>query len=156
MSRRTRRERRILADRRLRAVDAPVEVEEVRPSGPWESRPASTEADGSWIDLLHAVPRIPLETELLQRALRFAFESGDAGGLLGVALDRAPLSPSTWELDTFDVGLFLESWSTSASRSRSRAVATSRAARFSCVCSARPRATLEDVRTAARCFEELA
>ncbi|MCB9615048.1 MAG: DNA mismatch repair protein [Sandaracinus sp.] len=107
MSRRTRRERRILADRRLRAVDAPVEVEEVRPSGPWESRPASTEADGSWIDLLHAVPRIPLETELLQRALRFAFESGDAGGLLGVALDRAPLSPSTWELDTFDVGLFL-------------------------------------------------
>jgi DNA mismatch repair protein MutS2 len=107
MSRRTRRERRLFADRRApRELEAPSAITE-GPASAWASRAAETDADASWIDLLHATPRIPIETELLRRALRFAFESGDAGGLLGLALERAPLSPSTWELETFEPGLFL-------------------------------------------------
>lgn len=107
MSRRTRRERRLFAERRaVRELEAPVEVAPDH-AGVWEHREASSEADAAWIDLLHATPRVPLETDLLRRALRFAFESGDAGGLLGLALERAPLTGSSWELETFEPGLFL-------------------------------------------------
>lgn len=63
--------------------------------------------DDSWVDLLHDVPLAPTGIDVLRAALRFAFESGDAGGMLRAAVDRAPVAPSSWEPEGFSHGLFL-------------------------------------------------
>lgn len=63
--------------------------------------------DEEWVDLIHHDPLVTIDVELLRSALRFAFESGDAGGLLGQAVDEAPITPSTWNPDAFQHGLFL-------------------------------------------------
>ncbi|MBX3248428.1 MAG: DNA mismatch repair protein [Myxococcales bacterium] len=98
-------ERRHLGSRLLR-VTAPAPVTEPsEPPAPAAFRPATP--DDHWVDLLHAEPLVPVETEALRRALRFAFESGDAGGLLGLAHEQAPLAPSTWDPESFVTGLFL-------------------------------------------------
>jgi len=60
-----------------------------------------------WIDLVHHEPLVPVAVDVLRRALRFAFESGDAGGLLSLAVDEAPIAPSTWDPDLFVDSLFL-------------------------------------------------
>ena len=66
----------------------------------------ATEADG-WIDLIHHVPRVTVDIEALRGAVRFAFESGDAGGLLRRSVDQAPLAPSAFAEGSFADGLFL-------------------------------------------------
>lgn len=63
--------------------------------------------DEEWVDLIHHDPLVTIDVELLRSALRFAFESGDAGGLLGQAVDEAPLTPSGWDPEAFAGGLFL-------------------------------------------------
>jgi len=65
------------------------------------------ETDEEWVDLIHHDPLVTLDKELLRSALRFAFESGDAGGLLGKAVDDAPITPSGWDPEVFSGGLFL-------------------------------------------------
>lgn len=67
-----------------------------------------TENVEGWVDLLHHEPLAPVATETLRAALRFAFESGDAGGMLTMAVDQAPVAPSTWDPEGFQGGLFLE------------------------------------------------
>lgn len=54
------------------------------------------DVDEAWVDLIHHDPLVTIDKELLRSALRFAFESGDAGGLLGKAVDDAPITPSRW------------------------------------------------------------
>lgn len=63
--------------------------------------------DEEWVDLIHHDPLVTLDVALLRNALRFAFESGDAGGLLAQAVDEAPITPSRWNPDAFSGGLFL-------------------------------------------------
>ncbi len=63
--------------------------------------------DEEWVDLIHHEPLVTVDVELLRSALRFAFESGDAGGLLGRAVDEAPITPSRWDPAAFSGGLFL-------------------------------------------------
>ncbi|MCC6876650.1 MAG: DNA mismatch repair protein [Sandaracinaceae bacterium] len=65
------------------------------------------ETDDPWVDLVHHEPLVTADLELLRHALRFAFESGDAGGLLGRAVDDAPAAPSGWKPESFAGGLFL-------------------------------------------------
>ncbi|MCA9607001.1 MAG: hypothetical protein KC619_15445, partial [Myxococcales bacterium] len=65
------------------------------------------EGDEEWVDLIHHDPLVTIDVELLRSALRFAFESGDAGGLLGRAVDEAPITPSRWDPEAFSGGLFL-------------------------------------------------
>lgn len=65
------------------------------------------DADERWVDLIHHEPLVTIDVELLRNALRFAFESGDAGGLLGQAVDDAPITPSRWDPEVFSHGLFL-------------------------------------------------
>ncbi|HJL22655.1 MAG TPA: DNA mismatch repair protein, partial [Polyangiaceae bacterium LLY-WYZ-15_(1-7)] len=69
--------------------------------------PGEESAPEEWIDLIHHTPQLQGSTDRLRRALRFAFESGDAGGLLRLLVDQAPLSPSTWSREAFEAGLFL-------------------------------------------------
>ncbi|HHH29740.1 MAG TPA: hypothetical protein ENK57_15535, partial [Polyangiaceae bacterium] len=63
--------------------------------------------DERWVDLIHHDPIVSVDVEVLRSALRFAFESGDAGGLLGKAVDDAPVTPSRWDPSAFSLGLFL-------------------------------------------------
>ncbi len=65
------------------------------------------DVDEAWVDLIHHDPLVTIDKELLRSALRFAFESGDAGGLLGKAVDDAPITPSRWNPESFAGGLFL-------------------------------------------------
>lgn len=74
--------------------------------------------DEEWVDLIHHDPRVTIDVELLRSALRFAFESGDAGGLLGRAVDEAPITPSGWDPEAFRLGLFLPELLSSAFRIR--------------------------------------
>lgn len=60
-----------------------------------------------WVDLIHHDPWVTVDVELLRQALRFAFESGDAGGLLGRAVDDAPTTESHWDASVFAGSLFL-------------------------------------------------
>ena len=85
----------------LRKDEAP------REDAPREVAPGARATDDSWIDLLHDAPIAPVGIDVLRAALRFAFESGDAGGMLRAAVDRAPVAPSTWEPEGFSHGLFL-------------------------------------------------
>lgn len=60
-----------------------------------------------WVDLVHHTPLVTIDVELLRSAVRFAFESGDAGGLLGKAVDEAPVAESRWDPEVFGGSLFL-------------------------------------------------
>lgn len=71
------------------------------------SQEAEADEHAAWVDLLHAEPIAPIATGRLRAALRFAFESGDAGGLLSLAVDEAPVAASDWDPDDFAGGLFL-------------------------------------------------
>ncbi len=101
--------RRMLIERRktanLAAMRASAEPGGVGPGAPIALR--APEGDEEWVDLIHHDPLITVDVELLRSALRFAFESGDAGGLLGRAVDEAPITPSRWEPEAFSGGLFL-------------------------------------------------
>ncbi len=89
-----------LAAARLRAMDS-----EPEPSAPLALR--APKVDEAWVDLIHHDPLVTVDVEVLRSALRFAFESGDAGGLLGKAVDDAPVTPSRWDPAAFAGGLFL-------------------------------------------------
>ena len=65
------------------------------------------EASEAWVDLLHHEPLVTVDVELLRQAVRFAFESGDAGGLFLRAVDDAPTTESAWDPSTFAGSLFL-------------------------------------------------
>jgi len=65
------------------------------------------DVDERWVDLIHHDPLVTVDVEVLRSALRFAFESGDAGGLLSKAVDEAPITPSRWNPEAFSLGLFL-------------------------------------------------
>lgn len=65
------------------------------------------EASESWVDLLHHEPLVTIDVELLRQAVRFAFESGDAGGLFLRAVDDAPTTTSGWDPGAFAGSLFL-------------------------------------------------
>lgn len=69
--------------------------------------PRFPNASERWVDLLHHEPRVTVDVELLRQAVRFAFESGDAGGLFLRAVDDAPTAPSGWNPATFGDSLFL-------------------------------------------------
>lgn len=101
---RTQRRRRTERRARFRA-----EAEEVPAPTPQlaEAKPA-TEVHGQWVDLLHHTPLAPVATDALIEALRFAFESGDAGGMLGLTVDQAPVAKSNWDPRNFASGLFLK------------------------------------------------
>ena len=97
------RDRRML--RRRRRADEPewepMPIAELMATG---SATAATE----WVDLLHHTPLAPVAVDRLRGALRFAFESGDAGRLLSLVVDQAPLAPTTWDVEGFDSGLFVD------------------------------------------------
>ncbi len=65
------------------------------------------DANEAWVDLIHDAPLVTVDVELLRQALRFAFESGDAGGLLERAVDDAPTTGSRWNPEVFSASLFL-------------------------------------------------
>ncbi len=95
----------MLLERRARALTAPAPAAVTGPARPLALR---TVDDGErWVDLIHHEPLVTIDVELLRSALRFAFESGDAGGLLGKAVDEAPITPSDWDPEVFAQGLFL-------------------------------------------------
>jgi DNA mismatch repair protein MutS2 len=59
------------------------------------------------IDLLNPEPALLIDQERLSWALGFGFAGGDIGGLLGQALQRAPVAASDWEPSSFAAGLFV-------------------------------------------------
>lgn len=67
-------------------------------------RPDASEA---WVDLIHHEPLVTIDVDLLRQAVRFAFESGDAGGLFVRAVDDAPTTESAWDPEVFAGSLFL-------------------------------------------------
>lgn len=93
--------------RRQSALLASASESEPPPSKRKELRLRAPDADEEWVDLIHHDPLVTVDVELLRSALRFAFESGDAGGLLGKAVDEAPITPSRWDPEVFAQGLFL-------------------------------------------------
>ena len=62
----------------------------------------------TWVDLLHHDPYVTADLGLLRSAVRFGFESGDAGGLLTGAVDDASSAPSHFGAKSFTTGLFLK------------------------------------------------
>jgi DNA mismatch repair protein MutS2 len=60
------------------------------------------------VDLLHARPRVGVDADLLRQGLRFAIESGDAGGLFERCVRDAPVADSGWDPSLFASSLFLE------------------------------------------------
>lgn len=68
-------------------------------------------------DLLHARPRYRL-AEDIDAALVFAFAGSTSGGLFTDGLDRASVSPSTWEASTFIDDLFVRDFVRSCFRVR--------------------------------------
>ncbi|MBX3275899.1 MAG: DNA mismatch repair protein [Sandaracinaceae bacterium] len=105
---RSKNRRRYLIERRktanLSSLRNAAPIERSR-GGPGPMRPPAH--DEEWVDLIHHDPLVTIDVELLRSALRFAFESGDAGGLLGRAVDEAPITPSRWDPRAFSGGLFL-------------------------------------------------
>lgn len=102
------RSKRVRALMERRALRALVAEAEQRPSS--EGKVLALRApdeEESWIDLIHHEPLVTVDVELLRQALRFAFESGDAGGLLGRAVDDAPTTESRWDPKVFAPSLFL-------------------------------------------------
>lgn len=102
---RSKRVRMLMERRALRALVAEAEK---RPSeeGNALALRAPDEEEG-WVDLIHHDPLVTVDVELLRQALRFAFESGDAGGLLGRAVDDAPTTRSRFIPEAFSSSLFL-------------------------------------------------
>jgi DNA mismatch repair protein MutS2 len=98
--------RRLLKERAMRAIVAEArETAEIVQRTPLALR--APEEKEAWVDLLHHDPRVTVDVELLRQAVRFAFESGDAGGLLGKAVDDAPTAHSSWDPEVFSSSLFL-------------------------------------------------
>lgn len=60
------------------------------------------------VDLVHARPRVRVDVALLRQNLRFAFESGDAGGAFERAVTEAPIGASAFDPDDFAEHLYLE------------------------------------------------
>ncbi|MFT3765056.1 MAG: DNA mismatch repair protein [Minicystis sp.] len=58
--------------------------------------------------LLHPEPMARPDLDELRQLLSFAFASGVSGGLFSLALERAPLAPSTWDPKSFAPDLFLD------------------------------------------------
>lgn len=81
-------------------------IDEVESAPGFAARPA-VESE-TWVDLLHHVPHVTTDLELLRSAVRFGFESGDAGGLLTGAVDDAASVPSHFGRESFATGLFLQ------------------------------------------------
>lgn len=102
---RSKRRRQILERRAMRALVASREAEPPPARAPLALR--APEAEEAWIDLIHHEPLVTVDVELLRHAVRFAFESGDAGGLLGRAVDDAPTTKSSWDPSAFASSLFL-------------------------------------------------
>jgi len=102
--------RRMLLERRKRAnLAASREHAKALPAGSAPPKLAlrAPDVDEEWVDLIHHEPLVTIDKELLRSALRFAFESGDAGGLLEQAVDDAPITPSRWDPQAFGPSLFL-------------------------------------------------
>ncbi|WP_394841851.1 DNA mismatch repair protein [Pendulispora brunnea] len=59
-------------------------------------------------DLLHASPLTRIDVEHTKLAIALAFASGVSGGLFSDALDRATITPSSWEPEVYAGDLFLE------------------------------------------------
>lgn len=59
-------------------------------------------------DLLNPVPTLTVDAQALGGVLAFAFIAGDDGGVLGSALDNAPIAASTFSPDCFFHELFVE------------------------------------------------
>lgn len=98
--------RRRLMERRAR-MELLRHEEEAVVEAEREVAPGTRATDDAWVDLLHETPLAPTGIDVLRASLRFAFESGDAGGMLRAAVDRAPVAPSSWEPEGFSHGLFL-------------------------------------------------
>ena len=77
----------------------------VPPIGPAQQR--SAERAHEAIDLLNPEPAVLIDQERLRWALSFGFAGGDIGGLLGQALQRAPVAATDWETSSFAAGLFV-------------------------------------------------
>src|SRR5262245_59852139 len=87
--------RRLLAERQaMRAIvsDSSRAEEQAPKRAPLALR--RPDAGQAWVDLIHHDSLVTVDVELLRQAVRFAFESGDAGGLLGRAVDDAPTKGS--------------------------------------------------------------
>lgn len=60
-----------------------------------------------YADILHDGPIAPADGEALRSAVRFAFETGDASGVVARAMDQAPPTESKWVAADYDQQLFL-------------------------------------------------
>lgn len=105
---RSKRRKRLLRERRaLMQLVAESSAQQADSPPPTPLALRAPSVDEEWVDLIHHDPLVTIDVELLRSALRFAFESGDAGGLLGRAVDEAPITPSGWDPTAFSGGLFL-------------------------------------------------
>jgi DNA mismatch repair protein MutS2 len=102
---RSKHQRRILERRAKRALIASKEASAQSARAPLALR--APDAEEAWVDIIHHEPLVTVDVELLRHAVRFAFESGDAGGLLGRAVDDAPTTKSSWDPSVFAASLFL-------------------------------------------------
>lgn len=102
---RSKRVRLLMERRALRALVAEAERPPSQGGNALALRPP--EEEEGWVDLIHHDPLVTVDVELLRQALRFAFESGDAGGLLGRAVDDAPTTRSGFIPEVFAGSLFL-------------------------------------------------
>ncbi|MFO0591842.1 MAG: DNA mismatch repair protein [Polyangiaceae bacterium] len=73
-----------------------------------ESAPRPIVAADTFPSLLFPEPIQRPDLEELRQGLSFAFASGVSGGLFNQALDRAPMTPSTWDPRSFGADLFLD------------------------------------------------
>ena len=69
-------------------------------------------------DLLHPSPLCRIDAEHTKLAIALAFASGVSGGLFADALDRASVSPSTWDPASFAHDLFLRNFVSTCFRVR--------------------------------------
>ena len=69
-------------------------------------------------DLLHPTPICRIDAEHTKLSIALAFASGVSGGLFADALDRASVTPSTWEPASFAHDLFLQSFVTACFKVR--------------------------------------
>ena len=83
-------------------IQAPLTVD---PVGPAQRVPADQPLAA--IDLLNPEPAVILDVERIDWALSFGFAGGDITGLLGLALQRAPVAASDFQPEAFAAGLFV-------------------------------------------------
>ena len=105
-SRIERRRRRHARATRRAADEEDTEFTPVAETGPRVGE-RCVEGEACWPDLLHDTPLRSVGVEHLRASLRFAFESGDAGGALKAASEHAPVAASTFQSEGFTSGLFL-------------------------------------------------